>query len=274
MEQGRFRAVEIFGLALAEDATAEADRAATALGNGEHHPVAKAVVRAALAFFGADQQAGFDEKILGKAGAGELCLQAAAALWRKAQTETGHRRFLEATTAQVRQRRLALGQPQALLIPRGRRRDRFFETVAPPLDGLRFRRRVGQAEPGLGSECTNGLDEAQVLRLHDEIEYRAVLAAAEAVVESLLVVDGERRRFFLMKRAQAEKFPPVPLESDAPADDIGQPQPCPQLIKESGGKAHRSPAGRWRRPAGPLRPFQPKRCLTSALALTKSICPA
>ena len=56
----------------------------------------------------------------------------------------------------------------------------------------------------LGQEL-EGLGEGESVDFHDEFEDVAAGAAAEALVELAGLIDGEGRRFFLMKGAQADE---------------------------------------------------------------------
>ena len=42
------------------------------------------------------------------------------------------------------------------------------------------------------------------------------------MIETLILVEGEGRRLFVVEGAQAEMLSPAPGELDAAADDIGQ----------------------------------------------------
>jgi hypothetical protein len=66
-----------------------------------------------------------------------------------------------------------------------------------------------------------------------------MLAAAEAVIEALLVVDREGRRLLVVERAEAGIFRPrPPLERDLAADDVAQTHARAQLVEEARGEGH------------------------------------
>jgi hypothetical protein len=62
---------------------------------------------------------------------------------------------------------------------------------------------VVQGDPGLGGQAFHCLDEVQLVDLAHEGDDVALGAAAEAVVEALLGVEGERRRLLGVERAQS-----------------------------------------------------------------------
>src|SRR6185437_15794182 len=80
--------------------------------------------------------------------------------------------------------------------------------------------------------------EGDPLGVHHEIENVAVLAGGEIVIKSLLVVDGEGRRLFLLKGRQPLPLPPCPLQLDALAHDFRHRKPGAQVVKELGREAH------------------------------------
>ena len=103
---------------------------------------------------------------------------------------------------------------------------------------LRVGLRHGNAS--LAREPLNGFREAQALRLHDEGEDIAVLARGEAMIEGLLVVDGEGRRLLFVERRQAFPFATGALQRHAARNHLRDRQPGPDLIEERIGELHRS----------------------------------
>jgi cation transport ATPase len=91
VEEAGFRAVQVFGARLRiEGAAAEADQPAAAVGDGEHHPVAEAVVGRAAAL-GRDQQAGVDQFAGRRALGDEVVLERGPARRRVAEAEAAPR---------------------------------------------------------------------------------------------------------------------------------------------------------------------------------------
>ncbi len=66
-----------------------------------------------------------------------------------------------------------------------------------------------------------------------------MFAAAEAVIEALLVVDREARRLLVVERAEAgELRARAPLQRDLAADDVAETQSGSQLVEEARGEGH------------------------------------
>src|SRR5690606_25823381 len=66
------------------------------------------------------------------------------------------------------------------------------------------------------------VDEPDVSDIHDEVDAVAMRAAAEAMVEALVVVDGERRCPLAVKRAQTDELAAPSGQPYMAADDFGQ----------------------------------------------------
>src|SRR5438874_4362083 len=67
---------------------------------------------------------------------------------------------------------------------------------------------------------------------HQEADGVAVGTAAEAVVELLGRADGERRRLFVMERAEAEVVGAALLELDVARDDVDEVDAIEQVLLE------------------------------------------
>ena len=89
----------------------------------------------------------------------------------------------------------------------------------------------GLLQPGIAFEPGERVGKGQPVVIHHEAQAIAVRAAAEAVVESLVVVHREARRAFVVERAQPRKLatalhqldraPDQRRKHDARADGIG-----------------------------------------------------
>src|SRR5690606_14454889 len=90
----------------------------------------------------------------------------------------------------------------------------------------------------------DSLREAQRLGVHGEGDDVAMRPTAEAVVEALIVIDGEGWRLFVVKRAKSLEFPALALQPDALPDDLGHRQTVAQFVQEFGWKRHLIPAVR------------------------------
>jgi hypothetical protein len=73
---------------------------------------------------------------------------------------------------------------------------------------------VADLDPRPGGEALDSVGEVEVLDLPHEGDDVAPLPAAEAVVQPLLGVDGERRRLLGVERAQALPLAPHRLQGD------------------------------------------------------------
>ena len=191
----RFRGVEVFGFTAIEAAATEANDPALAIGDGHHHPMAKAVVEAITALAGHHQTRGL-QQLWGQAlHLLQVAQQAIPALGRVAEPEGLERGFAQATAiAQIGQsgsplRGAQLGTepassqaqgPMQLLTAR--------ELLAQPLllgalEG--FNRQLV-----LARQLQHHIAEAVALQLHQELDGVAAGPAGEAVIELL----GRRHR--------------------------------------------------------------------------------
>ena len=89
---------------------------------------------------------------------------------------------------------------------------------------------VGQPEPDAVGELLDGLDEPQLLDLHDEVDDAAALAAAEAVAGVVGRPDVERRGLLVVERAEAlHRAGPGGAQGDVLADHLVDPVPVAHL---------------------------------------------
>ena len=94
-----------------------------------------------------------------------------------------------------------------------------------------------------GANCFNktrhtGYGES-TFRLHDEVDGAALLVAAEAVEEALLVVDREGRCLLVVEGAEACVLGTrAALQRHLPADDVGQAEARAQFVEEAGRERH------------------------------------
>jgi hypothetical protein len=118
---------------------------------------------------------------------------------------------------------------------------------------VRVRRRRGAAlarhlEARARGQVLDGLDEAEVVVLHDEAERGAVRPAAEAVIELLVGADRERRGLLVVERAAGLVFPAGALQLHAAADhldDVGaRDEFVDEVLRDAAGHvAERNPVG-------------------------------
>src|SRR5205085_2867926 len=92
-------------------------------------------------------------------------------------------------------------------------------------------------EPEARGEFLDRLGEGHVVVIHEEAEHRAVLAAAEAVVELLVRAHRERGGLLVVERAAGLVFAPGLLQRHAGADDLHDVGAGDQLVDEVLGDA-------------------------------------
>src|SRR5690606_36352047 len=90
----------------------------------------------------------------------------------------------------------------------------------------------------LAGEALDGFGEAEAVRTHHEADGVAVRPAAEAVVEALLVADGEGRRLLVVEGAEAGMFAAPADQPHLAADGPDQGYPFAQLFQETRREAH------------------------------------
>ena len=98
-----------------------------------------------------------------------------------------------------------------------------------------------QLHSGQIRDLLDRFDEAEPFGAHQEIEHTAMSPTAEAVIEALIVADGERGCLFVVERAQAGEFAAALDQLDAPPDEIGQRHAVAQIVKNMRRKRHARP---------------------------------
>jgi hypothetical protein len=237
LEERRVRRIEIFGLAFAEHAAAERDDAPLPVADREDDAPTKIVE--AFAFLRAPGESAFDELRFGEA-LGEGAQQTVAPVGRKSETEAPHGGEIDAATFEI-EPRVAPRHGVQLLFEEGARRfhrrlkGRLALDLLAVLGALRR-----HLETGLARQRLDRLGEGHALGLHGEADDVAMHAAAEAVIEGLVLDDAEGRRLFLVEGAEADIFAPAPDEPDAAPNHLRQRDSRAQLVEEPGWKGHRS----------------------------------
>ena len=79
--------------------------------------------------------------------------------------------------------------------------------------------------------------------LHDEVDGGAVRAAAEAVIEALVLDHVERGRLLLVERAQAQMLAAAPRQLDVAADDLDQRQAGLEFLERGVGSGQSATFG-------------------------------
>ena len=103
--------------------------------------------------------------------------------------------------------------------------------------------RRGAGTPVSSASRFSASAEAQTLELHDEVDGGAVRAAAEAVIEALVLDHVERGRLLLVERAQAQMLAPAPRQLDVAADDLDQRQAGLEFLERGVGSGQSATFG-------------------------------
>jgi hypothetical protein len=226
-EQGRFRRVEVLGLALAQHAAAEADHLAPAVVDREHDPVAKTVVSLA-AFPGDDEARRFERRVVvaGKGGGEGLPRVGGIADPEPGGDRAGKAPLLEIGDGARRLLQLCAIEPGR--VQRERRQ------VRGPLAAVGFAGALDprHLEPRVARQFLDRVGKRLAPILHQEADRRSVRAAAEAVIELLGRTDRERGRLLAMERTAGLVIRPGLLQRDVPVDQIDDVDPGKQRLDE------------------------------------------
>jgi hypothetical protein len=231
VEERGLRAVQVLGAGGGiHGPAAERDHPAPGVGDREDDPVAEPVIGRA-AVLGRDQQAGVDQ--LGRLGAlGDQIVLQGRAVGREADAEAAPLVFGQGAAGQVVAGGLADRAAQLALEPGGgqlhpvARAGALLVLLGGAGVGL------GQGHARLGRQPLDRLGEGQPLGLLQVGDDVAVLAAGEAVVEALVVVDEERRALLLGERRQPRIFAPLPPQLHRLSDHVGRAKAGLQFVEE------------------------------------------
>ena len=220
--------VQVLGLTLVEDAAAETDGPAADVADREHHSVAESIVLTRSAVGALDHEPRACERLplfLGRPVAVE---QRAPARRRVSDAEARQAVAGQPATREI----LARARFAAERLPEEERRplERDVQVLVRPRRGIAAFAR--DLETGARRELLHGLDEAEMVELHDEAERRTVRAATKAVIELLVRAHRERRRLLVVKRAAGLVLAARALELHAAADHLDDVGACDQLVDE------------------------------------------
>ena len=96
----------------------------------------------------------------------------------------------------------------------------------------------GNVEPGLGRELLHRIHELHAAVVGEEADRVAVRAAAEAMVEALVVVDGEAGRLLVVERAAGLPLAPGADQLHRRRDHGGKDRSSAKLVEEGGREGH------------------------------------
>ncbi|MNH08149.1 hypothetical protein D3C79_675570 [compost metagenome] len=201
VEDGGLRRVEVLGRAIAEHPTTEADDPAALVTDGEHNAIAEAIITAGAAI-ARDQHAAGDKQLL-MIPAGTKTAPDLIPICRGISDIETLDHFPGQTTALKIFDSLG-GTLQIALVEAGNLAHQLKKILADSrlclarpacilLTGHLHALQVGELFDGIG--------EFESVVLHDKADGVAVGATTETVIKLLLLADGERGAFFVMKRA-------------------------------------------------------------------------
>src|SRR5262249_3513501 len=120
----------------------------------------------------------------------------------------------------------------------GREFDDIVQALAALLLLLRLARHHRQRNAGLLRQPLDGFREAHAFGQHEKIENVAVLGGGEVKPHRLMVIDEERWLLLLVEGRQPLPFAAGLAQFHAPADDLRNRKPRPQLVEKLRRKSH------------------------------------
>ena len=233
--------VQVLGPGVAQRPAAEAHDPAALVGDREHQAVAE-MGKGLAALVGLDQT-GREQLGVAEALPLERLAQPLALVGRVAQLEGADGRPVEPAPLEIGHR-LPAGRAGQLGLEPGRRGG---VGGVQPLAGLGLRLATapcgGVPQAGELGQPVQRVAEAQALELHDEVDGGAVGAAAEAMIEALVLDHVERGRLLLVERAQAQMLAPAPRQLDVAADDLDQRQAGLEFLEREIGSGQSATFG-------------------------------
>src|SRR5210317_202546 len=224
VKQDGLRGVKIFGLAVAERAAAESDRATPSVANREHDAIAEAIVMLPVVL--ANDQSGGKQLFRRLVRLAKLVEYVAPAIGRIADAETLGRRTVNSALFHVLHgswRFFETGLPVSR--HRVEQREQFVVTASRFVAFA-----AGHIHAHRGGQALDSLNEAHVVEFHEEANRRAVGAAAKAMIEAFSGAHGERGRLLIMKRAACLEFAAGFLELHATADYLDDVGACDKVV--------------------------------------------
>ena len=241
MEDRGIGRVEVLGLALPQNPATEGDGVSLPVPDREHQPSPEHIKGRAAVVWRLGQRC-FDQHPGVKALRHQLAEQPVARVRRVAQLEPLHGFRRQPPLLDVGAGFRAFGRKQRLLIGTDRRLHGLFEALgALGLAGC-IRIGLGHVEPGLRRQCLDCIEEGLAVVVHDKADVVAVLAAAKAVIEALLVVNVERGCLFVVEGTAGGPLAPFALQLDPRANHVRQVEPVADFIKKGWGDRRHGPA--------------------------------
>ena len=238
VEERGFRAVEVFRLALVDDATTETDDATARIADGEHDTVTEAVVVAGAACvlrIAFNQHARGHQGLAPRRSGAEGIQHIVPAVACVAQCETVNRFAGQAALLEVGARTLVFAERRPVML--GDVHHQRVEVVVAAVFGASLRAFTRNFQTRTPGEFFHGLNEAEVVVFHEEADGGAMRAATEAVIELLYGVHVKRRGFFVVEGAAALRFAPAAFQCDARTHHFDNVDAGEELVNEMLGNA-------------------------------------
>ena len=202
------RGVDILGLLIGEDAPAKGHHIPPQVENGEHDPAPVAVVEMAVFRAAAPCPTGAVSSWVYPLFL-QVVHQGVAAVWGIAQTKMADGLLVQAPAAEIVQPSLPLWGGEHPIVKPPRFPVDLQDPGAQPGHGQRPHRLPAGACPARWARKLYRFGKVQVLHPHDKGDHIPAFVAAKAVKGVVLRIDAERRRLFIVERAQAHQvFPP------------------------------------------------------------------
>ena len=236
-EDGGLRGVHVLGLGAVHHPAGEADHIPPGVDHRQHEPVVELVVDAAV--FPRRGQPGLQQLRLVEAllrhGPGE----GVPAVRGGPQAEAGGEFWADAPLLpDVPGHRLPLRAGELLPVKAGGLPVQLQDAPAPRLPVLVPPGLVGDGHPLLTGQLLHRLGKGDPLHLHEEAKGPAPLAAAEAVEDLLVLVDGKGGGLLVVEGAQPPVVGPLLGEGDIGGHHVHDIDPAAELLQEPVGYGH------------------------------------
>ena len=223
--------IEVLRLGVAHGAAAEAQHLALGVDDGKHHPAPEHIEGASVP---ADGQPGLLQELRLEALLPQVGYQSVPAPGRRPQAKAADVGIVQSPAVEIIQRLGALPCPKQGMIVPSRQPVRFIHAVAlvagrsgvprPAFPG-------GHLHVGAVGQQPHGVHELHPLHIHHEVDDRAALVAAEAVVHLRLGVHAEGGRLFIVERTASPVAPPLLLQGNIFGNHFLQAGPAAKLVQ-------------------------------------------
>jgi hypothetical protein len=228
----RFRRIQVLGLGVEDRPAAEGDDPAGQAEDGEDNAAAEAVSELARPRTRQGQPALFEEGHRDVFGS-EKIDQRRPGVRGVADLEGLDGLVRKAALLQISKGPLALRRTGEVLAEKAQGELVDLEQLLLELEDLGPDTLMGRQRDVIAlGQALERLGEGQVLALHEEREDVAARAAAEAVVELFVLIDGKGGGFLGVERAQPDPFSPPPLQGGVLRGDLDDGRGLPDLVND------------------------------------------